>query len=138
MSTIQEKIQKIEALIAKSTETGEIQAARAALERMQQIQSDSPDTREMEFSIYTTDNWHKRLLQAICRKYGLKPFRYHKQKYTTVMVRTSKDFMNKVLWKEYQEYALILEGLVEEITGDLINKIHQDQDEDLISGQLGE
>lgn len=136
MSTIQEKIQKIEALIAKSTEAGEIQAARAALERMKQIHADSPDTREMEFSMYTTDNWHKRLLMAICRKYGLKPFRYHKQKYTTVMVRTSKDFMNKVLWKEYQEYALILEGLVEEITGDLINKIHQDQEEELISGQL--
>jgi uncharacterized protein YfdQ (DUF2303 family) len=81
-------------------------------------------------------NWHKKLLIAICRKYEVKPYRYYRQKYTTVMVRVDEAFMNQVLWKEFQQYSRLMEELVSEITDDLISKIHQHEDEDLIQGEL--
>jgi hypothetical protein len=48
----------------------------------------------------------------------------------------NEDFLNNILWKEYLEYSKHLEKLVEEITDDLINKIHKPEDEDIIQGNL--
>jgi hypothetical protein len=61
---------------------------------------------------------------TLCGKYQLHPYRYHRQKYTTVMVRINPQFLNEVLWPEYLFYSKHLEALVEDITSDLIHKIH--------------
>ena len=86
--------------------------------------------------MYTQDNWHKKLLIALCRKYEIKPYRYYRQKYTTVMVRINEKFLQQVLWPEYLEYSAHLESIVEGITDDLINKIHAAEEEDIIEGNL--
>lgn len=52
------------------------------------------------------------------------------------MVTANEDFVNNVLWKEYLEYSAHLELLVEEITDDIISKIHKEEDEDIIHGNL--
>jgi hypothetical protein len=46
--------------------------------------------------------------------------------------------MDSVLWPEYNKYASILHKLTEEISTDLISKIHlvQDEDEAIIAGEL--
>lgn len=129
-----EKIKKIEALIAGATSEGEKRAATLARQRVQDKLKQNPKT--VEYSLYTPDTWHKRLLLAICRKYGLKPYRYHRQKYTTVMVRVEEDFLNNVVWKEYQQYSKLLEALVDDITNDVIAKIHVHSDEDIVPKQL--
>lgn len=129
-----QKIKKIESLIAGATSQGERQAAELARERVNKKLEDN--SKIVEYSLYTNDTWHKKLLLAICRKYGIRPYRYRRQKYTTVMVKIDDDFLNKILWPEYLEYSKHLEVLVEEITDSLIDKIHKHSDEDIIQGRL--
>lgn len=131
-----EKIKKIEALIAGATSAGEKQAAELASQRIRDKLKQKQKPEVLEYRLYTSDTWHKKLLLAICRKYGLKPYRYHRQKYTTVMVRAEDDFLNNVVWKEYLEYSKLLEALVGDITNDLIAKIHTHSDEDIVPKQL--
>jgi hypothetical protein len=44
----------------------------------------------MQFSM--PDQWSRQLFMALCRRYGLKPYRYSRQRYTTVMLRAPKEF----------------------------------------------
>ena len=137
MENFLEKIRKIESLITGAKTEGEKNAAIFAKER---VLRNSPkieaETELIEYTLYTTDNWHKKLLLAICRKHGVNPYRYKRQKYTTVMVKVEENFLNEVLWKEFMEYSKLLETLVEEITDNLIDKIHQPVDEDIVAGSL--
>lgn len=54
------------------------------------------------------------------------------------MVRVAKPFMDLVLWPEYNKYSGLLNKLTEEISVDLISKIHlvKDDDETVIAGEL--
>ncbi len=132
-----ERIKKIEALINGATTTGEKNAALSAKDRLleKHITKGMPKKLE-EYRLYTSDSWHKKLLIAICRKHGIQPYRYKRQKYTTVMVNINPDFLNDILWPEYLEYSKHLEKLVEEITDDLIGKIHKHEDENIVHGRL--
>lgn len=132
-----ERIKKIEALINGATTTGEKNAALSAKDRLleKHITKGMPEKLE-EYRLYTSDSWHKKLLIAICRKHGIQPYRYKRQKYTTVMVNINPDFLNDILWPEYLEYSEHLEKLVEGITDDLIGKIHKHEDENIVHGRL--
>ena len=45
--------------------------------------------------------------------------------------------MDTVLWPDYQRWAKMLREVVEEITQDLINKIHKVEEEEvLIAGEI--
>lgn len=133
MSDILEKIKKIEALIAGATTPGEKNAAISAKQRVLEKYPDlSVNDKITEWKLMTSDFWHKKLLMALCRKYEIKPYRYTRQKHTTIMVRTSKEFLNKVLWPEYVAYSNHLEQLILDITSDLIDKIHRPENEDVI------
>ena len=37
------------------------------------------------------------------QRYGLRPFRYRRQRLTTVMVRVPRGFVDQVLWPEFVE-----------------------------------
>ena len=127
-----EKIKKIEALIERAGSDGERQSAILAKERLEKF----TEQEEVEYSIHTQDMWHKKLFLAICHKHNLKPYRQYKQKYTTTMLRISKLFINEVIWPEYLKYAKILEELVDEVTAEIISKIHKDEEEIVISGEI--
>lgn len=131
-----DKIRKIEALIEGAKTEGERNAAILAKNKINRRIKDEQELEPKEYTLYTQGNWHKKLLLAICRKYGVNPYRYKRQKYTTVMVKINENFLNKVLWKEYLEYSNHLEKLVEEVTDSIIRKIHKDEDEDIIHGKL--
>jgi hypothetical protein len=130
MENLLDKIRKIEALIQGATTTGEKSAAILAKKRVQKRIASTPKI--VEYRLYTQDNWHKKLLLALCRKYGIEPYRYSRQKYTTVMVRIDEEFLKNVLWKEYLDYSKHLEILVEEITDNLIEKIHAHEEESVV------
>ena len=102
---ILDKIRKVEALIERAGTEGERQSAIQAKERLLK----SKEEEEIEYTITMEDAWQKKLFVAICRKYNLKTYRYHRQKYTTTMVRVSKSFIDKVVWPEYLKFADILE-----------------------------
>lgn len=131
---ISDKIRKIEALIAGAKSDGERQAAEFARQRLQEKITAQP----MEYTVRLRSRWEKKLFVAICSKHGLRTYRYMRQKYTTAMVRVAKPFMDLVLWPEYNKYASILHKLTEEISTDLISKIHlvKEEDETIITGEL--
>lgn len=137
MEHLLERIKKIEALIIGASTDGEKNAAVTAKERiLEKYPALEIHKNPTEYRLSTSSEWNKKLLIAICRKYGVKPYRYHRQKYTTVMVNMNEAFLTKILWKEYEEYSKLLNKLVEEITNDLISKIHKHEDEDIIHGKL--
>jgi hypothetical protein len=37
------------------------------------------------------------LFLALCRRYVLRPFLYHRERRNTVMIRSSRDFVDKIL-----------------------------------------
>ncbi len=128
-----EKIKKVEALIERAGSEGERQSAILAKERLEKLKVGE----EVEYTIRTSDMWHKKLFTAVCHKYALKPYRYYRQKYTTVMVKISKRFLDEVVWPEYLKYAKVLEDLMDEIASEVITKIHKDEVEIVISGEIG-
>lgn len=129
-----EKLRKVEALLQGTSSEGERQAAERALQRLLERAAQE----SIEYTVKLDGHWKKALFIALCRKHQLKPYRYARQRHTTTMVRTSKAYMDEVLWPEFKKYAGILEGLVKEIMDDLIHKIHNDTDEEtVIAGELG-
>jgi hypothetical protein len=127
-SQMREKLRKIEALFAGAGTAGERMAAEAALERVRaklaELQREDPPV-EMQFSM--PDQWSRHLFVALCRRYGLKPYRYSRQRRTTVMLRSPKDFINEVLWPEFTELDRVLQNYLREVTLRVIREeIHAD------------
>ena len=83
---LRERLRKVEALFFGAATAGERSAAGAAAERLrakldEAARGDPPI--EMKFTL--PDLWSARLFIALCRRYGFKPFRYARQRTTTVM-----------------------------------------------------
>ncbi|TWI73038.1 hypothetical protein LZ24_01449 [Desulfobotulus alkaliphilus] len=97
-----EKLKLIEALYSGATTPGEKQAAENALQkikdRLDQIKKVDPPV-EYKFSMQNI--WSRRIFLALLRRYDLKPYRYFRQRYTTVMVKVSKTFVNETLWPQF-------------------------------------
>ncbi len=102
---LREKLRKIESLFAGAGTAGERVAAEAALRRVQarlaELERADPPGRQMQFSM--PDQGSRRLFVALCRRYGLKPYRYRRQRLTTVAPREPRGFADQVLWPEFIE-----------------------------------
>ncbi|MDQ7009387.1 MAG: hypothetical protein Q9M94_03800 [Candidatus Gracilibacteria bacterium] len=137
MQNILDRIKKVEALIDGAKSDGEKNAAIAAKERiLKKYPEIDIKNNIVEYTIKTADSWHKKLFVAICRKYDIEPYRYYRQRYTTVMIKVNETFLNEILWKEYLQYTDILEELVGGITDELISKIHKEEDDTILKGKL--
>jgi len=85
------ELRKIEALFARAGTDGERQAAGAALERIRErLARAQRADRVIEIKFTFPDGWARRLFLALCRRYGLHPYRYKRQRRTTVMLRARK------------------------------------------------
>jgi hypothetical protein len=62
------------------------------------------------------DQWSRHLFLALCRRYGLRPFRYHRQRRNTVMIRASRGFVDQVLLPEFSELEKALQIYLHEVT----------------------
>ncbi len=122
-SDLQAKLRKIEALFAGATFDGERAAAGEALkrmmERLEKCREQEPPT-EMRFSLSST--FSKRLFLALLRRYELTPYRYKRQKHTTVMVRVPEKFVNETLWPEFLELNKVLTDHLSQITETIIRE----------------
>lgn len=128
---LREKLRKIEALFAGAGTDGERHAAGAALERLrarlEALRRRDPAV-ELQFSM--PDQWSRQLFVALCRRYGLEPFRYHRQRMTTVVVRVPRGFVKEVLWPEFQELNKALVTFLSEVTLRVIREeVHADASE---------
>jgi hypothetical protein len=130
-AALRDKLRKIEALFAGAGTSGERVAAEAALERVRArlcelSRQDMPI--EMQFSM--SDQWSRRLFLALCRRYGLKPYRLYRQRLTTVMLRVPRSFLDQVLWPEFQELNKALTQYLNEVTTRVIrDEVHGDTSE---------
>jgi len=120
---LREKLRKISALFEGATTTGERNAAATAIERVKlALASIQKIEHPVEYQFTMPDRWQRRLFSALCRRYGLEPYRYKRQRYTTVMVRVPKSFVEKTLWPEYQELRSALNEYLNEATEKIIHE----------------
>jgi hypothetical protein len=130
-TALHEKLRKIEALHAGTSSDGEREAARLAAERIRarlaEMRSREPD---IVMSYRLPDPWKRKLFVALCRRYGLKPYRHERQRHSTVQVVAPMTFHQKTLWPEFVALADALHEHLEEITQRVIRAaIHGDDSE---------
>src|ERR1700741_5505698 len=122
-SQLREKLRKIEALFVGAGTAGERLAAEAALQRVQarvaELARHDPPL-EQQFSL--PDQWSRHLFLALCRRCGLRPFRYRRQRRNTVMIRASRGFVDKVLLPEFTELRSALQVYLQEVTRRVIHE----------------
>jgi hypothetical protein len=128
---LRERLRKITALFEGAATEGERQAAAAAIDRIRLALRAAVKTEplpETKFSMQ--DQWQRRLFTALCRRYGLEPYRYKRQRYTTVIVRAPRSFVDNTLWPEYLELQSALNAYLSEATQRIIREeVYKDADE---------
>ncbi len=129
--TLLEKLRKIEALHAGTTVDGEREAARRAAERIRARLADLRGREEDTVLLYSLpDPWKRKLFVALCRRYGLVPYREPGRRYSTVLVRAPKTFQQRTLWPEFEALADELHAHLDELTERVIREaIHTDVSE---------
>ena len=120
---LRDRLRKIAALFEGATTPGERSAAAAAASRVKAAlaalrQTEQPS--EVQFML--PDLWQRRLFSALCRRYGLEPFRYKRQRYTTVVVRAPRSFVDRTLWPEYMQLREALNRYLDEATERIIRE----------------
>ena len=123
-----ETLRKIEALHAGATTDGERAAAAEARERLRarlaELEATDPP---VEFQVSMPDPYSRRLLMALLRRYGIRPYRHRGQRHTTVMANVSSRFMKETLWPEFLEVNRTLQQFLDETTERIIAEaIHAD------------
>ena len=134
-----DKLRKIERLHAGATTPGEREAAADAIARIKRRLTEVERTEKpIEYRFKLNDDWSKKLFIALLRRYGLKPYRYARQRRTTVMVRVPRSFVNETLWPQYLDLSNTLRNYLEDITNRVIAEgVHGDTtEEDIITGDL--
>ncbi|MBB5060855.1 hypothetical protein HDF16_005591 [Granulicella aggregans] len=120
---LRQKLRKIAALFEGATSAGERDAAAAALNRIRTALSAAERTEQVaEMTFRLPDRWSRQLFLALCRRYGLTPFRYPRQRHSTVVLRAPKTFINTTLWPEYLEIAQALEEYLNRATERIIQE----------------
>jgi hypothetical protein len=120
---LREKLRKISALFHGATTAGERDAAAAAMERVKKGLKTTFTTEPLvEFKFSLPDRWQRRLFSALCRRHDLEPYRYKRQRYTTVIVRVTRSFVEQTLWPEYQELRAALNDYLNDATERIIRE----------------
>jgi hypothetical protein len=126
-----DKLRKIEALHAGTTSEGEKVAAAFAAERIRQRLADwrarEPDV-VRQYSIH--DPWSRKLFVALCRRYGLEPYRYPRQRDSTLCVRAPEPFQKNTLWPQFLSLDEALRRHLAQVTARVIHlAVHEDDAE---------
>lgn len=129
---LREKLRAIEALFAGATTDGERDAADRARERiaarLRALQMERPI--EWQFSL---DPWSYRLLVALARRYGLKPYRYRRQRHSTLIVKAPEQFLKETFLPEYDAMVKTLHEHLAAVTERIVTEVlHADRSEPLI------
>ena len=126
-----EKLLRIEALHAGATTPGERAAAANAMERIRaRLKTLAAADPPVEYRFSMADPWARKLFLALLRRYGLKPYRYARQRYSTVMVRVPRRFVDETLWPEYQALSESLRAYLNDVTERVISEaVHKDHSE---------
>jgi hypothetical protein len=123
-----DKLRKIEALFAGAATQGERDAAEAASGRIRaRLDRTTRTEPEIEHKLSVSDPWARQLLLALCRRYGLRPYRYPRMHRQTLLVRAPRSFVETLLWPEFQQLNAALGAYLAEITARVIrDSVHAD------------
>jgi hypothetical protein len=137
-----EKLRAIEALFVGATTDGERAAAGEARKRIQlRLKALEEADPPVEYKFSVGDGWSAKLFMALCRRYGIKPYRYRGQRRTTIVARVSRRFVDETLWPEFQQLSAVLRKHLDEMTERIIAAaIHEDTSEAaeaMPTGELG-
>ncbi|HXZ16512.1 MAG TPA: hypothetical protein VEH77_11165 [Roseiarcus sp.] len=125
---LRERLRKVEALFLGASTAGEREAAGAAADRLRakldEMRGRDPAI-ELKFSL--PDRWSVQLFIALCRRYGFRPYRYPRQRATTVMVKAPQRLFDAMVWRQFNELHADLWRYFESTTERLIHEaIHAD------------
>ena len=118
--SLREKGREIESLFADAATEGEKIAAGAAADRIRdRLGQEAGKEQPIEVKFSILDIWSRQLFVALCRRYGLRPFRYRRMHRQTIIVKGPRSFQEDVLWAEFRELdaALVtyLSGMTERV-----------------------
>ena len=120
------KLAKLEALFRRAGSPGEKSAAGAAMERLQgRLAGSGQKQREPEVELQHSlpDVWCVDLFCAVCRKHGVRPYRYRRQRRTTIMVRVREREFYREAWPEYCQLHAELAEYFNDVTDHLISRV---------------
>jgi hypothetical protein len=126
-----DKLRAIEALFAGATTAGERAAADEArqriLRRLAEVEREEP---AVEHRFKLADDWSRRVFLALLRRYGIEPYRYPRQRRTTVMAKVPKRFVDETLWPEFEQLSATLRAHLQDVTDRIVAEvIHGDSSE---------
>ena len=121
-------LRKVEALFAGTTFDGEREAAALAMQRLREKLRKMQDTDvPVEFKFSLQNDWSRKLMTALMRRYDIRPFRYSGQRRTTLMARLPKSFVDETLWPEFVQLDELLRKYLDEVTERVISEgIYED------------
>jgi hypothetical protein len=118
-----ETLRKIEALYAGAATPGERDAAASARERIRaRLKSIGDQERSEEFRFTMDNQWSRKIFVALLRRYGIEPYRYSRQRRTTVMARVPRSFVQQTLMPEFEEMNRALVQHLERITDEILSQ----------------
>ena len=121
-----EKLKLVEQLLFGAATEGEKGAASEAQARIKKRLKQFSQEKVIEQKFSVQNVYEKKLLIALLSKHGLKPYRYYRQRYTTLMVKTPKSLIDEIIWPEFLEITSILEEYLDEVTDRVIKQsIHE-------------
>jgi hypothetical protein len=124
-----ERLKRIETLFADQAAThGEKSAAGEAADRIRQrLEASALADPPVEFTFALRNPWSVRLFIALARRYNLRPYRYARQRRTSVTLRVPTRFVHQTFWPEFCELDGTLQNYLTEITERVIaESINQD------------
>lgn len=126
-----EKLKLIETLFAGAMTDGERSAAASARDRIRALLEERQVVEEpTEYKFTLGDMWSRKLFVALLRRYGIQPYRYKRQRRTTVMARVPVSFVDETLWPQFKQLSTTLQAFLDEVTERVISEgIYSDQSE---------
>ena len=76
-----------------------------------------------EFQFSMADAWSRKVFVALLRRYNIEPYRYRRQRRTTVMARMPRRFMEETLWPEYKAFAETLREYLSDVTDKVVTQV---------------
>ena len=119
------KLAKLEALFRRAGSPGEKSAAGAAIKRLRGRLAGPGKKQEPEVELQYSlpDMWCVNLFCAVCRKHGVRTYRYKRQRHTTVMVRVRERQFEREVWREYYQLQSELSDYFNDVTDHLISRV---------------
>lgn len=132
-----DKLKRIQALYVGATTHGERAAAQKAYDRVHTRIEQERFDRPTEYKFTMGDDFQRRLFTALARKHGMQPFRYKRQRHTTVMLNATPRFVDQVLWPEFENLSDSLRSYLDEVTERVISEaVFSDQSDAAVSNEI--